>query len=633
MRKNVLVSGVLLLSIVGCGREVPKRHLTQTEIQSLFTHKNLGLAFLEEEQARNSIEAFQIVVELAPEDPLGYANQALAYLRLRKKEETLQWIQKALQIAPNDPEVHLIMAEIYEWGKEERKVLKELEKVIQLDPDNLIARYKRVRYYSGRRGEPEASQVIEKELLAIAERTPENIAVLMDLGQAHLTNNKPEEARGVYQKLHTLSQDLNPETLQYLRKGFDLLEAGQIQEAKSQMMIFENVQRNTPRYQKGRKEIVGHLLGSPIASFSPALMDRVGQILLSVLPEPVPVIFTEITEEVGLKDFGGEGMAIGDIDGDGDPDLYLAPHLFRNDGGTFVKMGRLGDERGGVFADFDNDGDPDLFNMNKGPNHLYKNDGKGVFQKLKETFGENGSSALFFDFDHDGDLDLFVTQEDGENLLFENNIDAPFTEIAGKVGITGERGRDCAYGDFDDDGDLDLIVLYEDRLILYSNLRQGRFRAIPVVEREGLSACEVGDINNDGSLDIVVTGWEIHINHIYINQGDGSFQERGFPIGKTASAALEISDVLLFDFDNDGYLDILLVGENGIALQRNDGRGGFIDISLMLPEDVRVEAGRAFPLQRGFAANDFDSDGDLDLFLLGEEIHLLRNDGGNQNHG
>lgn len=393
---------LIFVFLIGCGKEAPKRQFTQTEIQSLYTYKNLGLAHLEEEQAHNAVEAFLKVVELSPDEPLGYANLALAHLRLRNTEESLLWIQKALQVAPGNPDVRFIAAEIFEWEKEEEKSLKELEKVIQLDPDHLFARYKIIRHYSMKRNDPKSLARIEKELRVIAEKVPENIAVLMELGQTFIDNNKIEEAKEIYQKILTLSSDLNPETLQYLHKGLELIETGQLDKAKSNMMIFENVQRNSPRYQQGRSVISGHLFGIPIASFSRG----VSQYALTG-DEPIPVNFEEITEEVGLEGFGGEGMAIGDIDGDEDPDLYLAPHLLRNDEGKFVKMGRLGAERGGIFADYDNDGDLDFFKLNKGPNLLYKNDGKGNFEQVESAsggFGANGSSALFFDFDHDGIL-------------------------------------------------------------------------------------------------------------------------------------------------------------------------------------------------------------------------------------
>jgi tetratricopeptide (TPR) repeat protein len=631
---------LIFIFLIGCGEKVPKRILTQTEIQSLYTYKNLGLAHLEEEQANKAIEAFQKVVDLAPDEPLGYANMALAHLRLRNTEESLLWIQKALQIAPENPDVRFIAAEIYEWEKEEEKSLNELEKVIQLDPDHLFARYKIVRHHSMKRKDPKSLTRIEKELKVIAEKVPENIAVLLELGQTLIDNNKIEETKEIYQKILTLSSDLNQETLQYLHKGIELIETGQLEKAKSNMMIFENVQRNSPRYQQGRKVISGHLLGIPITDFSEGISQYA-----PAGEEPIPVNFEEKTEEIGLEGFEGEGLAMGDLDGDSDLDLYLtrkgSNKLFLFDGKKFIdktKESRTGDEGNGrraLVADYDNDKDFDLYTVNKGPNRLFQNDGKGIFKDVTQSLGvsDPGSStqALFIDFDQEGDLDLFVTNEDSDNHLFENNVDSPFSEVASEVGIAGvmEKAVDCSFGDFDDDGDLDLLVLYRDKPVLYTNLRQDRFREIPVgaglnpAPQIGWEACAVGDVNNDGALDILLTGKE-HI--LYNNKGDESFIESRIMKQVTRDIGSG-QDGLFFDLDNDGYLDILIVGEKGMVLLRNDRAGNFLDASLMLPG----EEFRNMPL-KACASADYDQDGDLDIFLLGDKIHILQNKGGNQNH-
>ncbi len=241
--------------------------------------------------------------------------------------------------------------------------------------------------------------------------------------------------------------------------------------------------------------------------------------------------------------------------------------------------------------------------------------------------------------DHDGDLNLFETRSNS-NLMFRNNGDGTFQEQAEKMGLSGGKvnSLDAAFGDFDDDGDIDLFVVNEKGSnILYSNQREGFFK--DVTEESGLkstggsTAVAVGDYNNDGFLDLFITS-DIPGNHmLYRNKGNGNFEPaKNSKEMFSALKNVKAYDAKFFDFDNDGFQDLIVVGESeikggrGVFLYHNDGKGNFEDVSRLLP--YRPLSGRQIALF------DYNDDGDLDIVIAGLNggVTLLRNDGGNLNH-
>ena len=248
-----------------------------------------------------------------------------------------------------------------------------------------------------------------------------------------------------------------------------------------------------------------------------------------------------------------------------------------------------------------------------------------------------GYAALFADFDHEGDLDLFLATT-ARNRLYRNNLDGTFTELSKKMGIAGGNvlSRDAIFGDFDEDGDLDLFVVNEDTSNqLYTNLRQGRF--LEITETSGLTSdgnsgsATAGDYNNDGFLDLFVTALSNGSNYLYRNNGNGTFEKdvKQIELYQALDNIIGL-DVCFFDFDNDGFLDLLVVGEqdekrengSGVRLFHNDGTGSFKDVSTILPPD----------LTSGYriAVADYNEDGDMDIFSASISDHSIawyENDG------
>ncbi|MCZ6697352.1 MAG: CRTAC1 family protein, partial [Planctomycetota bacterium] len=317
------------------------------------------------------------------------------------------------------------------------------------------------------------------------------------------------------------------------------------------------------------------------------------------------------------------GVALFDMDNDGDLDVYLVQGgtvvpsaneqlpgnmLFANDGsGSFTDISDSsgaddsGYGMGVTVGDYDNDGDPDLYVTNLGPNVLLRNDGSGVFTDVTDLanvgHGGWGASAAFLDYDNDGDLDLFVT-----NYLNWS----PATEIecykrAGGLDYCSPANYYAPPVD-----------------VLYQNNGDGVFT--DVSESAGLlEAFGTGlgvicaDFNMDGRTDIFVANDGMP-DQLWINQGDGTFRDeamlRGVAIDMTGAAKAGMG-VAVADLDDDRDPDLLVVNlrNETDSFYRNEG-------SYFADRTAEIGlANTSRPFTRfGLGFVDFDNDGRLDLY-------------------
>ncbi|MEY3212638.1 MAG: hypothetical protein RIT28_3119 [Pseudomonadota bacterium] len=325
------------------------------------------------------------------------------------------------------------------------------------------------------------------------------------------------------------------------------------------------------------------------------------------------VLYEDVTEASGAVAYGNSlGVSMNDIDGDGDVDLYVASGpsrvenavwysgeslLYLNDGDlTFTEVGALWgvddqcEDRAPMFGDLDNDGLHDLYVTVNGRNLYLHNTGQGRFEDLTFEAGAAGHGGwghqgFLFDYDHDGFLDVFFTNgpEDGsgENTLLRNQGDGTFADATDEAGVAGDPS--------------------------------------------GKGAC-VLDADLDGWPDIFVpTGREFG-NHLYMNQGDGSFRDEAHGRGVGDPEQRFGVGTVCEDFDNDGDPDILLVTHDkvwtGNQLFRNDG-GAFVDVG--------PASGLAEWLDgHGLGAADINLDGLLDVVMSGikTQPYVFLNQGG-----
>jgi hypothetical protein len=378
--------------------------------------------------------------------------------------------------------------------------------------------------------------------------------------------------------------------------------------------------------------------------------------------------------------------------------------LYKNNrDGTFtdvtVQAGlvRTGWGQGVCVGDYDNDGWDDLFVTYWGENALYHNDGKGKFTDVSAKAGVTTAGKLrrwntgcaFLDYDRDGKLDLFVANyinfdpktaplpetgpctykgmlvacgppglEGGKNILFHNNGNGTFTDVSQKAGILntpGTYGLGVLVADFDDDGWPDIYVANDSTSsALYQNNRNGTFTEIAIEAGVAYSpdgkpqagmGVSAGDYDHNGHLDIVKTNFAGDTSSLYRNLGGRMFEDMTFQAGLGRNTRFLGWGVGFFDFDNDGWVDILAcnghvypeVGqpddEQGYkqrkVLYRNLRNGRFADVSLDGGPGIRESAAA-----RGCAFGDFDNDGDVDVLIncVNDVPQLLRCDSGIRNN-
>ena len=323
----------------------------------------------------------------------------------------------------------------------------------------------------------------------------------------------------------------------------------------------------------------------------------------------------------------GSGGALFDFDNDADLDLYLVQgnslspsaepppknRLYRNDAGVFVdvtasaNVGDTGYGLGVVAADYDSDGYRDLYVTNLGKNVLYRNNGDGTFTDVTER-AEVGcpllsASAAFADIDRDGDLDLYVCnyveyalETDipcyyqnslriycGPNeyhgiadVLYRNNGDGTFTDVTKSAGVyePTTRGLGVVFTDVNGDGWLDIYVANDmSPNTLFINQGDGTFQEEGVLRgvayngdglANGSMGIDAGDYDNDGDIDLWVSNFSLEANCLMQNDGEGYFEDVTFDahLADPSFYALGFGTRFI-DFDNDGWLD-LIVGNGHI---------------------------------------------------------------------
>jgi enediyne biosynthesis protein E4 len=360
-------------------------------------------------------------------------------------------------------------------------------------------------------------------------------------------------------------------------------------------------------------------------------------------------LFTKITSDPVVSNSRTPVAAWGDFNNDGFIDLIAAPYngsnlLYTNNGnGTFARVttgvvaADSGNSFGCIWGDYDNDGALDLFvSVNSGSDWLYRNNGNGTFTKITTgpvvTSGGNGNNCAWGDYDNDGYIDLFVANSDQNDFLYHNNGNGTFTKttdnaIASKAG----NSQGASWGDYNNDGLLDLFVSRVNQPnLLYRNLGGGSFVAITngliVNESTASQGVSWGDYDNDGYLDLFVANPNAR-NFLYHNNGDGSFTK--ITNGTIATDVGNAHGCSWADYDNDGYLDLVVINRLGPSfLYHNNGDSSFT--RLANGEPIVTDGGEAF----SGAWGDYNNDGFPDLFLAHWTTFnsaLYRNNG-NSNH-
>ena len=270
------------------------------------------------------------------------------------------------------------------------------------------------------------------------------------------------------------------------------------------------------------------------------------------------------------------------------------------------------------------------------------------FQHTRDDARFNfGGGAAIADYNGDGLLDVYVTNSWGKNALYRNNGDGTFTDVALAAGVDDRLGHanGAGWGDYDNDGDLDLFVANYGDSVLFRNNGNGTFSDVTSdagvgdpSNRSRTTGITWGDYDQDGYLDLLVVR---HLDDadfdlmaprdfpgavrplaLYHNNGDGTFTNATALLGATDTYPSNVKGAgfkpTFLDYDNDGDPDIYVVNDFGEenypnVLWRNDGTDGsegwiFTDVSSASGTDAAI-------FGMGLAVGDYDSDGDLDLYM------------------
>lgn len=411
----------------------------------------------------------------------------------------------------------------------------------------------------------------------------------------------------------------------------------------------------------------------------------------------------------------GSGGAFLDYDNDGDLDIYLVNtawrgaagatdrpwenRLFRQDSGMrFVDvtessgLGDAGYGMGVAVGDIDNDGDVDVYVTNDGPDALYRNDGDGTFANITQSAGIDnpvwGCSATFLDYDLDGFLDIYVANYVWNNTtvtctdragrpdycgpagfagipdkLYHNTGDGTFTDVSQSSGVGRGAGKGLGVisADFNGDDHPDIYVSNDGEVNeLWINQRDGTFRDEALLrgvalngmgQSEGSMGIAMGDIDGDENIDLFITHFRGESNTLYHYVGAAGFQDETSSAG-LASVSLHHTGfgTGFFDYDHDGDLDLALVNgrvTRGVFLVKKGTSGYWDDYAepnLLFENigsgqfhDVSGRGGRfssRIENSRGLAFGDVDNDGDVDLLVMNEggRARLYRNDVPDQGH-
>jgi len=344
---------------------------------------------------------------------------------------------------------------------------------------------------------------------------------------------------------------------------------------------------------------------------------------------------------------------------------------------------------GVAVADFNNDGWVDLYVTNLGRNQLFRNNGDGTFTDVSKQSGTDISgwsvSAAFVDYDRDGWLDLYVGNYVGWDIpsdqrctgltgrrdycppavyrpqrdrLFHNNRNGTFTDVTATALPGGPFGPalGVATADFDNDGWIDLYVANDGRdNVLWMNRRNGTFKNTSLLagvavgadgKPKGSMGVDAGDFDNDGAEDLFTTQLPSEGNNLYRNLGSGLFEDVSASSGLgPMSLGYTGFGTAWFDFDNDGWLDLLVAnGAIEAIKERGEERFPYGERKLLFRnlrngrfEDVTPQAGsvfQQFEVSRGAAFGDIDNDGDIDVVIsnLHSPARLLINTVGSRNH-
>jgi tetratricopeptide (TPR) repeat protein len=648
---NLKIPAVLAAAVLaGLGLLAPASQPNPIEAARL---NNLGSAYMNQQLFEKGLNLFRQAAEADPKLAIARLNEGIAYLNLQKVDEAKGALEEALKIDPKSPSAWYNLGLLAKNTGDAQAAIEAFKRVTEIDPNDADTWYFLGSAYVQAKQFPPAIEAFQHAL----QINPIHASAEFGLSRAYQQSGDVEHAREQLKKFQYITQNKigAPMSLSYGEQGQysrAVESASAVLKAPAQIKV---------RFVDVTKEagISGTVVPLQLGKFYPQ----------AILLNP--------------------GACFIDYDGDGRLDVFVARNgpegglgLFHNLGnGKFedvTKKAGLDPSLQGVgctAGDYDNDGYVDLAVSFDGRVVLLHNEKNGTFKDVTDQAGikTTGPNAglTFIDYDHDGDLDLYVSEataptiaepiqrsvldrtvhppppppadqilhDDGApgNKMWRNNGDGTFTDVTESTGLSSPASSTGAIGtDYNNDRAVDIVATgWHGSVAIFQNQREGRFPVHrPAIDFRSQVTVGVAalDFDHDGWMDVAFAHWPGNGEAALTlwRNNHANFERVELPETNWVRAF----GVAAFDYDNDGWVDLVAVGETKegkgeIKLFRNLGPDGFKDVTADIGLDkVHLEGPRAI------ITGDYDNDGAVDLLVTqnrGPAV-LLRNEGGNQNH-
>ncbi|MBS1751461.1 MAG: VCBS repeat-containing protein, partial [Bacteroidetes bacterium] len=618
----------------------------------------MAISFLQKNRFDEAETAFLKAIKLDPANTLNYADLSLLYLAKKSYDKTEKQIQAGLKIQPDNTGLLLILSELYIQKGEPDKAMTELHSILAIDPKNPPAVYKLAMLSAAKKD----YSAQKSYLLKLSDLLPANIVPRLQLAEMLAQEGKSDSSLSFLQSVKKIVPEFNSVMDVEYKKAVTFITGNQNSNAVLEIQKLQKILQLTHAYAIGFDEIDQPKLLTGYSEFNDSKFSQVYDKNRIVTLNDIR--FTDASAAVGLTIPGIANASFSTLalaDDDGKGNTYVFAGLLPKDASTskhYLFVGEMGNFRDitttvdlgydaidldATFSDYDNDGYRDLLISTSKGIFIFRNNGDGTFERIKQKTGleniNDGKKMLVADFDQDGDLDIYVACKTA-NKFFRNNNDGTFTENAGAMNLSavGSGTIDMDYADWDADGDLDIaIVTGEGKIQLYNNNRHSKFENVTDASElqlpvYGGTAIAFGDYNNDGYPDLFIAGDKTRQPVLLKNKGGQKFEaDKVSQLFVSSLQGITMHSVTFIDFDNDGYEDILVAGvsENnsakGVQLFHNKTAKGFENATNLLPASLTG----GYKIDIG----DFNIDGDDDLFISTPSgVNLIRNDGGNLNH-
>ena len=565
-----------------------------------YQENNRGVAELEQYAYEKAAQSFRRAIALDNRIGLPHVNLAIALYYSSNLEEAAAAAREARDRLPNSPQVIFIQGLIARGLNRHADAAAAFSRVLELDPDDVGA-------------------MINLGQTLVQERRERDAIPLFRAAVAH----EPANATAIYSL------------------GQALIRSGAGTEGARVMAQFDHVRENGAAIIYSQSYLEQGRYAEAIAStgLEPDL----------VTPAAPIVSFSDQTSSWGAPPFRSStpapgALTLADLDRDGDLELIAGDEqglrVLKWTGGRFEEAGLslpVGGVTGIVAADLDNDQRTDLVLLHTRGLSLLQQTPSGALVPFPSTAARHVGETTFrtaalLDVDHDGDLDILAggpgpSGAPGALRLWRNSGEGALTDITAAARLRS-IGTPLALvpTDYDNRRDIDVLVVVEGHVPnLFQNQRDGSFRDVspdvglgPWTGGVGVASC---DLNKDGYQDFFVAKGPAQADVAFSN-GRGRFTMAPGPPGAQGLQAVQCAD-----YDNDGLLDIVGAGANGLRVFRNLG-GRFVDVTTAAIGSV---PDALVPLS-AFALGDMDGDGDDDIAALtsGGTVRLFSNDGGSK---